>query len=68
MGFMISFPVLLTVLFAILLLNIYYSYVIINKTHNVLSRIFSVLLIWMLPFIGLVSVFLFTKIVPPATT
>ena len=66
MGFTFSLPQLLSLLLALLIANIYYSYVIINKPYNVLSQIFSLLLIWMLPVIGIVSVYIFTKIIPSA--
>ncbi len=64
MGFAISTSQLLVLLFILLIANIFYSFVIINKPYNVLSRIFSVLIIWMFPLVGIASVFIFTKIIP----
>lgn len=54
------------IVLSILLMNIYYSLVIIKKPNSYLFKIFGLIIIWVFPFIGTFAFYLFDKITSPS--
>lgn len=66
MNFTIFESIFQIVIWSILLINIYYSLVIIKKPNSYLFKIFGLIIIWVFPFIGTFAFYLFDKITSPS--